>query len=288
MIEHGKRFAVEQGHSTCIYDCRENLQNILQEVIDTRALKTLEISPWHRPFVKGATVKYFGTANPEALRKSAVELGINPEKIPEEIHFISATGDLGVVDEKFDVVFSSHVIEHCPDLVEHLRGVSGLYILIIPDKRYCFDYYNADTTISEVIDAFANERKIPRLAEVINFAYTRTHNAAVSHWLGFHGKCYGYRDTKFEPDAKAEILGEYFFDDGKGINRENFLRLVEKYGEALEKGEYISAHNWRFTPDSFRYIINLLNALNFIELPLYRCCHTLWGRQEFVTMLEKI
>ena len=294
LIEHHKRFAARQGHSTCIYDRRETLQPLLQGTIDQTHMKALEISPWHRPFLGGANVKYFGTTNHEFLKKNAVELGLNPEKIPRKIDFISPTGDLGVVDEKFDIVFSSHVIEHCPDLIEHFRGVSkilnkgGLYVLIIPDKRYCFDYYHSESTLSEVIDAFANERKLPRLADVINFAYTRTHNDAIFHWLGEHGKRYGYRDTPLSPDAKAEIMGEYFFDDGKGISREKFLSLVEKYSEALDKGEYISTHNWRFTPDSFRYIVNLLNELNFIDLPLYRCCHTLWGRQEFIAMLEKI
>lgn len=292
--EHYARFAVEQGRSTCVYDRRECLQKILQDMIDAHELKALEISPWNKPFLAGATVKYFGTEEPEALRASAVGFGLNPEKVPNKIDFVSPNGDLSVVDETFDIVFSSHVIEHCPDLVEHLHGVSrilnkgGLYILAIPDKRYCFDHYHPESTISEVIDAFANDRKIPRLADVINIAYTLTHNNSVLHWLGEHGERYGYRNTPLAADLKVEVMGEYFFDDGKGISREKFLPLIEKYSEALAQGEYISAHNWRFTPDSFRYIINLLNALEFIDLPLYRCCHTIWGRNEFLAMLEKI
>ena len=260
--EHAKRFAVEQGRSTCIYDRREFLHGFLH-------------------------VKYFETMDSEGLKRRNEKIGRDVSRVPKKIDFVSPNGDLGVVDETFDIVFSSHVIEHCPDLVEHLRGVSrilnkgGLYILFIPDKRYCFDHYHPESTVSEVIDAFANERKIPRLADVINLAYTRTHNNSILHWLGYHGEL-------LEPDAGAEVMGEYFFDDGKGISREKFLPLIEKYSEALAQGKYISTHNWRFTPDSFRYIINLLNALEFIDLPLYRCCHTLWGRQEFVAMLEKV
>ena len=41
--EHYKRFAVEQGHSTCFYDRREYLQLFLQNIIDKERLKALEI-----------------------------------------------------------------------------------------------------------------------------------------------------------------------------------------------------------------------------------------------------
>ena len=292
--EHARRFAVEQGHSTCVYDRREYLQKILQDTIDANHLKALEISPWDDPFLTGVNVKYFSVEDSETLRKSSIEANRNKNRVPEKIDFVSPNGDLSVVDGTFDIVFSAHVIEHCPDLIEHLHGVSkilnkgGLYILLIPDKRYCFDYYHSESTITEVIDASVMKRKIPRLADVINCAYTLTHNDAVAHWLGYHGERYGQRKTPLAPDLNIEVMGEYFHDDGKGISREKFLHLIEKYSEALAQGKYISTHNWRFTPDSFRYIINLLNALEFIDLPLYRCCHTLWGRQEFVAMLEKI
>ena len=139
-----------------------------------------------------------------------------------------------------------------------------------------------------MLEAFAAKRKIPRLADVINFAYTRTHNNAVFHWLGFHGERYGYRKMPHvEGDARAEILGEYFFDDGSGANLPALAHMTERYSEALAKGAYISAHNWKFTPDSFGYIIDLLNKLNLIDLPLFRLCHTIWGRLEFIAMLEK-
>ena len=293
--EHCRRFAIEQGHSTCFYDRREFLQAALQRLIDESHFKTLEISPWHNPFLRGDSVKYFGVENSEALKKSAAEFGLPLDKIPEKIDFVGANGDLSVINETFNIVFSSHVIEHCPDLVEHLRGVGrilnkgGVYILIIPDKRYCFDYYHSESTLSEVLDAFAGRRKISRLADVMNLAYTSTHNNAVLHWLGIHGERYGYRKTPHvESDARVEIMGEYFFDDGKGASLEKLSHMVEKYSEALANEKYISTHNWRFTPDNFRYIFDMLNELRLVDLKIYRLCHTIWGRQEFIAMLEKI
>lgn len=293
LTEHYKRCAAEQGHSTCIYDRREYLQKILSDVINKYRLKTLEISPWNNPFLRGDSVKYFDAADAETLRKTAAAASRYDNNVPAKIDFISPTGDLGVVDEKFAVVFSAHVIEHTPDLVEHLNQVSrilhkgGVYVLIVPDKRYCFDYYHSESTISEVIEASVSKRKIPRLADVINQGFTRTHNGAVLHWRGEHGKRYGYRNTPLAADLKVEVAGEYFSDDGEDNRREKLLRLIEKYSEALERGEYISTHNWRFTPENFRYIVDMLNDLKFIDLRLYRCCNTVWGRQEFVAVLEK-
>lgn len=294
VMEHYRKFAVAQGHSTCIYDRREALQILLQNTIDNNHLKALEISPWDSPFLRGDDVKYFEVMDAEDLRKVTVDVKRNLDTLPEKIDFVGAKGDLSVINEKFDIVFSSHVIEHCPDLVEHFQSVSkilnagGIYIMIVPDKRYCFDYYHSESTISEVIEAFAGKYKIPRLANVIDFAYTRTHNSPIFHWLGEHGERYGYRkEPPIEGDARAEILGEYFFDDGRGANLPDLSHLVERYNAALEKGAYISAHNWKFTPDSFGYIVNMLNKLSLINLPLHRLCHTLWGRCEFIAMLEK-
>ena len=68
---------------------------------------------------------------------------------------------------------------------------------------------------------------------------------------------------------------------------EKILLKMERYSAALTKGEYIDMHNWRFTPDSFGYIVNVLNKLTLIDLTLFRLCHTIWGRLEFVAMLEK-
>ena len=291
--EHCRRFAIEQGRSTCSYDRSEYLKFFLQDTIDKHNLKALEISPWDNPFLHGENVKYFSVEDAEALRKSAINASRHNNNVPEKIHFVSPTGDLGVVNETFDIVFSSHVIEHCPDLIEHIHGVTkilnagGVYVLVVPDKRYCFDYYHSESTLTEVIDSFANERKIPRLADVINQGYTRTHNNAVLHWFGYHGERYGYRKTPLALDLKVEVMGEYFHDDGQGTSFQDIAHIVERYSEALAEGKYISTHNWRFTPETFRYIFDMLNKLSLIDLSIFRLCHTIWGRQEFVAMLEK-
>ena len=292
-IERYKQFAVEHGQTTCNYDYRKNLWKLLQSAINRRGLKALEISPWNALLLRGDSVKYFDAADSETLLKTAAEAGKTNQGVPAKIDFVSPNGDLGVVDENFDIVFSSHVIEHTPDLVEHFNQVSrilnpgGLYVMCIPDKRYCFDHYHSESMLSEVIEASVNKRKFPSLASVINQGFTLTHNSARVHWRGKHGERYGHRNAPFPDRLKVKILDEYFGDDGKDNRRETLLRCIEKYNEARERGEYINTHNWRFTPENFRYIADMLNDLKFIDLPLYRCCNTIWGRLEFIAMLEK-
>ena len=292
LTAHYEKFADAQGLSSCPYDRREFLKKILQTAIDKRHLKTLEIGCDAHPFLVGENVKYFELVDSETLRTRCQKYGLSVDNLPEKIHFVDAAGDLNVVDEKFDVIFTSHVIEHVPDLIAHFQDVSkilnagGLYVLIIPDKRFCFDRYNAESTLADVIDAFVNGRKTARLADVIGSVFTRTHNNPVRHWLGDHGERFGLRNAPPDSEGVTEIAGEYFFDDGKNLPDKVF-RLIEKYAETLEHGEYVSAHNWRFTPDSFGYIVNMLNALNFVDLPLYRLCRTIWGRFEFIAMLER-
>lgn len=121
----------------------------------------------------------------------------------------------------------------------------------------------------------------------MNLACTCTHNNAVLHWLGFHGERYGYRDKPLADDINVEVMSEYFHEDGQGADIQKLVHLVDKYSEALKTGKYISTHNWRFTPDTFDYIIDMLNKLKLIDLSRYRICHTIWGRQEFVAILEK-
>lgn len=54
---------------------------------------------------------------------------------------------------------------------------------------------------------------------------------------------------------------------------------------------YNSKDNTEFaklTREIFQHIINQLSELKFINLSLYRLCDTVWGRQEFIAMPEKI
>jgi hypothetical protein len=72
------------------------------------------------------------------------------------------------INEKFNLVFSSHNIEHQPDIITHLNNVEsilvdgGYYCIICPDFRFIFDMYRNPTTIPDVLNAYLRKDKTPQ------------------------------------------------------------------------------------------------------------------------------
>ena len=138
----------------------------------------------------------------------------------------------------FDVVLSSHVIEHQPDLVAHLNAVErllvpgGFYFLLIPDKNYCFDHFIAESTIADIVDAHHSRRKIHTLRSQIEHAALATHNNSRRHWSGDHGMLL---------DVKERVM-----------------RAIAQYEQAPD--DYVDVHAWYFSPATFRQNINLLRG----------------------------
>ena len=212
--------------------------------------EALELGPFDCPFITGPQVHYYDILDQDELRVRAVEHSRNPDGCPI-IHY---TGDLGAIDRTFEAVFSSHVIEHAPDLIRHLKDVArlladgGAYYLLVPDKRYCFDHFLPSTIVDQIRDAQGRER--PTIESVVNHLTRRTHNRAMLHWLGFHGK------PVEEPDAPEEL------------NR-------------AEQGEYLDVHQWAFTPSSFRELMEELGI--FRDVTVY---DTAFGDLEFMAILR--
>jgi SAM-dependent methyltransferase len=234
----------------------------------------LEIGPFYSPFCKGANVKYFDILDRAALVGRALEIspGINTENIPV-IDYVSATGDLSIINETFDAVFSSHVIEHQWDFTDHLQKVSGLlnkggkYYLMIPDKRYCFDHFNNITTIADIINAGFEKRKKHSLKSVIEHRAFITHNDPVRHWKGDHG----FVDSV---SNRAKLLDDM---------SERIKNAVSEFNA----NEFVDVHAWCFTPDSFAEIISILNKLGYTDFKIERLHPTLKNSFEFFAVLEK-
>jgi SAM-dependent methyltransferase len=212
------------------------------ELIDP-SLDSLEIGPLNSPQLNSASTKYFDILDRSSLIVKAIQNNLPPENVPH-IHFVNPTGQLLGIQEKFDVVFSSHVIEHQPDLVSHLSQVSELlrdstsrYFLIIPDHRFCFDHFIAASNLSEVLDAFHRKAMKPLRHKVIEHWALTTHNDPVRHWAGDHGSI--YEDIKFR------------YNDA-----------YSKYNET----EYFDVHNWQFTPSSFFSIVEALGQMGHTNL----------------------
>ena len=226
--------------------------------------KVLEIGPFTNPCLRGKNVYYFDVLNKENLILRAKENNYPVTEIPE-IHFVSADGNLEVVNETFDNVLSSHCVEHQPDLIKHLKDVSdilkpgGTYYLIIPDKRYCFDALLPESNIAAVIEAFKERKTKHSLKSVIEHRALTTHNNARRHWAGIHGTL---------ENVSNRISG-----------------AMKEFEDA--NGRYIDVHAWQFTPGSFSNIINMLNELNYIDFKVTEIYHTALFSLEFYVVLKK-
>ena len=234
--------------------------------------KVLEIGPFFCPLIEkdsGYDIKYFDVLTHEQQCVKAVELGVTTKKIPTTIDFISPTGDLTIINEKFDYVISSHNIEHHPDLIKHLKIIENLlvdggkFIAIIPDKRFTYDYYFNASSIAEIIDAYVNKVVKHSLKNIINHKLLCTHNNMGKHCYGKHGIQPNIKDQK---DELTNVISEY-----------------------LNSDKYIDVHAWMFTPRSFKDNIDALNKLGYINLELQELTMPIFKKKfEFCAVLEKV
>lgn len=222
----------------------------------------LEIGPFCYPVMAGPNVKYFDVLDRDALLSRASEHNLDPDGVPDQIDYVSPTGDLSVVQETFDCVFSSHCLEHQPDLIAHLNSVEsiikpgGKYLMIIPDKRFCFDHYIAETTLADVLEAWLDKRKNHTIKSVVEHVALTTHNVASQHW------------------RNANDFTAYF--DSIASRAQKAIDLFQS------STGYIDVHAWQFTPISLRTLLELLKRMSLINFDSVICYETPKDRLEFI------
>ncbi len=223
--------------------------------------RSLEIGPGVKPLIAGANVEYFDVEDRAAGQRGKSTL------VPEITH-LSETADLSIVPSGAKLVCSSHVIEHTPDLIAHILAVDrillpgGRYVLIIPDKRYCFDAANPPSHLGEVISAYLDKRKVHSFASIFEHDVLRTHNRSGRHW---RGRSFGTAYLKNRLELTKAALERFHNADGC----------------------YANSHAWQFTPSSFDRLMKDLRALNLIHLKVEFVCETKAGRNEFTACLVK-
>ena len=236
-------------------------ENLIALIADGRSV--LEIGPFCNPLLRGPQIAYLDVLDADQLRARAVETGADPAGCPERIDYV---GGLDKVRRRFDAIVSSHAIEHQPDLIGHLReaerilAADGLFCLIVPDKRFCFDHHIAESTIAQVIQAHREQRRTHSLASVIEHVALTTHNDPRRHWAGDHG-----------PAIPADVAAKV----AKAVRDHDF-----------GMGRYIDVHAWYFTPDGFRTILETLAALDLTGFEVAEVYDTARGRNEFCAVLR--
>jgi len=264
LLNHYNYFGKKEGRiCSKIYS-----RNTLNSYINTNKISTLEIGPFDCPVLTGEKVKYFDVLNKEELINRAININRidNLNNIPY-IHFFNNSGDIQIINEKFDIVLSCHSIEHQIDLIKHLQDVSnlltinGYYVIILPDKRYCFDHFIKETTIADIIHNHINKNNLHSIKSVIEHRVLTCHNDCIRHWDNDHG----------------EIT----------INPKFIKNSINEYNYSIQHNKYLDVHSYQFTPDSIEIILNLLYDMSYIDLKLCEIYPTIKYKNEFYVILKK-
>jgi hypothetical protein len=144
--------------------------------------------------------------------------------------------------------------------LDSILNKDGAIYLIIPDKRYCFDFFKRESDIYDILQLHYEKNSRPRFLDVIRMVSQSTHNNPVAHWNHDHGT------IQFE----EALLNSY-------------AAITNQYNS----GMYIDSHVNLFTPQSFMQIIELLSKLKLIRLKINKLYHTLYGSNEFYVILKR-
>jgi predicted SAM-dependent methyltransferase len=232
----------------------------------------LEIGPSHNPIAPkrdGYDVQIVDHASAAVLRDKYKSHGLNLENI-EEVDFVWQGQPLSELIGKtkcYDWIIASHVIEHIPDLIAFFKQCSellkpnGVISLVIPDKRYCFDYFAPLTTTGDLLDAHLQKRQRPSPGKIFDH---------------FSNACSNQGAIAWEKDSTQS------FNLIHEITHAHDAWLL-----AQKNSDYVDVHCWRFTPTSFELIIQDLQQLGLLNIG-YKFSFETSGCEFYVSLERKI
>lgn len=246
-------------------------QEKILSCIDLGTQLGIEIGPLNRPIVtrEMGNIRYVDHASTEDLKqKYAADSNVDVGAIVD-VDYVWGEKTLPelVADEApFDYVIASHVIEHVPNFIGWLKEIhavlkpGGILSLVIPDKRYCFDYYRQPTQPPEVIDAYLRGQKKPGPHQVFDFF------SLVAFWKG-----------QLAWGENSE------FNEADVVRLHSATTAWEMTQQIFASDNYYDVHCWVFTPDSFFSLIKTLISIDLFHFKVARFYQT-EGCEFYVTL----
>jgi|SRR6185312_13208436 len=240
--------------------------------LDLKRSVGLEIGPLANPMVRKSDgiVLYVDYADTPALR---LRYANDPHVDVAQIVGIDAVwGEktmLDVLDGKLvDYIIASHVIEHVPDLITWLSELHSVLLpegqvrLVIPDKRYTFDYLRAETQLCDVVSTYLVRARVPQPREIIDFCVNKVQLDVVQAWRG-----------EVNPD---DLPRDFTFEGAMWLAR-----------DVIANGTYHDVHCWVFTPYSFARLCTELAKADLLDFACKTFYVTERNQLEFFVTLGK-
>jgi 2-polyprenyl-3-methyl-5-hydroxy-6-metoxy-1,4-benzoquinol methylase len=223
----------------------------------------LEIGALDKPMLRRSEgeVIYVDYAGAETLRqKYDSDPHVNIKDIVEvDAIWGSNTLQQAIGEErKVDYIVASHVVEHVPDLItwlQELRSVlkpGGQVRLVVPDRRFTFDYLRNETRISDVVNAHLLRARVPQPHSILDFHLNAAKIDCTAAW---DGKIVESSVEKFN----------------------TFQQSIDAAREVLEKNIYRDVHCWVFTPKSFAALLGELVGFGLIDF----ACERFWDTEPY-------
>jgi hypothetical protein len=224
-----------------------------------RKIRCLEIGALNKPFLKKVLadeyVEYADHVSTEELARKYMLSGESLQNLVHVDHVIRGGQFTGTLEHKYDLVFSSHSLEHQPDLLGHLHDIHGIlkpggyYLCIVPDCRYVFDNLRPPSSIVDVLVAHHNRPRKPSTLSVLeHYLFNRSASsdskANRRSWL---------TDTLQERALRSasSVCGAAI------ENRDQLFKL-------LNSDQYQDCHVWKFFPELLELTINALHEIGLI------------------------
>jgi hypothetical protein len=184
------------------------------------------------------------TATEELRERARVAPGHSPEFVVP-VDYVLKTAGWETIPNGYDWIAAAHVIEHAPSMIDWLRSVGeklknrGILFLVIPDKRYTFDFFRPESTLGKIFQDHFHEKTKPGISEVFDgYYYSRTLHA---------GKIW-QNDTQFDFDVQPT---------------EGALALAQSTTD-----RYIDVHCNIFSDKSFSIIIDILCSEGWVPFAI--------------------
>ena len=167
------------------------------------------------------------------------------------------------IENRYDWIAASHVIEHVPDVIGWLSTLHGLLkpdgivFLVVPDKRFTFDRFRRLTDMTDFVIAHEEKPERPTPRQVFDHYYLSTDTVDPRRW--------------WKGTARAEP------------HRDLYSALMRARSAA---DQYEDAHCSVFTPQSFSELMQELHQLKLCPMRVADIRPTQMNEMDFSVILR--